>query len=161
MVGQGLPRRAQHGFTVTELMVVVAIVGIIAAIAAPDMAEMVRRQRVKTASFDIFAGITAARSEAIKRNLVVQVTPVSGSWVNGFTITDSNDRLVRTQSGWQAMTMNGPDFLRFNSAGRLASAGGGPARISITAADVYGDYGKRCVTVEPTGRAHSKEGACT
>ena len=159
MVAALRPRGAQAGFTVTELMVVVAIVGIIAAIAAPDMAEMVRRQRVKTASFDIFAGLTAARSEAIKRNLSVQVTPVSGNWVNGFTVMDANDRLLRSQGGWESMTMVGPNLLRFNSAGRLSGAGG-PVQISIAAADVYGDYGKRCVTVEPTGRAHSKEGAC-
>ena len=154
-----LPRK-QAGFTVTELMVVVAIVGIIAAIAAPDMAEMVRRQRVKTAAFDVFAGLTMARSEAIKRNITVQVTPVNGNWLNGFKVTDANDRMVREQQAFDRMTMAGPDFIRFNSAGRLSSGGGGPATISITAADTYANYGKRCVTVEPTGRASSKEGAC-
>jgi type IV fimbrial biogenesis protein FimT len=154
------PLRNQAGFTVTELMVVVAIVGIIAAIAAPDMAEMIRRQRVKTASFDIFAGLTMARSEAIKRNMTVQVTPNNGDWTQGFVVTDANDRKVRDQQGWQKMTMTGPNFVRFNSAGRLSSAGGGPATISIEAPDVYANYGKRCVTVEPTGRASSKEGAC-
>ena len=154
------PSRNQAGFTVTELMVVVAIVGIIAAIAAPDMAEMVRRQRVKTASFDVFAGLTMARSEAIKRNITVQVTPNNGDWVNGFKVTDANDRLVRDQQGWDRMTMAGPNFVRFNSAGRLSSGGGGPATISIESASTHANYGKRCVTVEPTGRASSKEGAC-
>lgn len=154
------PFRDQAGFTVTELMVVVAIVGIIAAIAAPDMAEMVRRQRVKTASFDVFAGLTMARSEAIKRNITVQVTPNNGDWVKGFKVTDANDRLVRDQQGWETMTMAGPNFVRFNSAGRLSSGGGGPAAISIQAANTYANYGKRCVTVEPTGRASSKEGSC-
>ena len=154
------PSRNQAGFTVTEIMVVVAIIGIIAAIAAPDMAEMIRRQRVKTASFDLFAGLTMARSEAIKRNITVQVTPNNGDWVNGFKVYDANDRLVREQQGFERMTMAGPNFIRFNSAGRLASGGGGPATISIQAPDTYANYGKRCVTVEPTGRASSKEGAC-
>ena len=153
-----LPR--QHGFTVTELMVVVAIVGIIAAFAAPDMAEMIRRQRVKTAAFDIFAGLTMARSEAIKRNIRVQVTPNNGDWTKGFVVTDANDRAVRSQQGFEQMAIAGPNLVRFNSAGRLDSGGGGAVGISITAENVYGNHGKRCVTVEPTGRASSKEGAC-
>lgn len=152
--------RAQAGFTVTELMVVVAIVGIVAAIAAPDMVEMVRRQRVKTASFDVFAGLTMARSEAIKRNLTVSVTPIGGDWGKGFVVTDANDRLVRSQQPFDSITLTGPNIIRFNSAGRLTSAGGGPAAISVSATDVYANHGKRCVTVEPTGRASSKEGAC-
>jgi type IV fimbrial biogenesis protein FimT len=152
--------RTQAGFTVTELMVVVAIVGIIAALAAPDMAEMVRRQRVKTAAFDVFAGLTMARSEAIKRNITVQVTPRNGDWTQGFIVLDANDRAVRDQEGWQRMTVAGPNLVRFNSSGRLSSGGGGPVSISIVAPDTYANYGKRCVTVEPTGRASSKEGAC-
>jgi hypothetical protein len=55
--------------------------------------------------------------------------------------------------------MTGPNFVRFNSAGRLITAGGAVG-ISIEAPDAYANHGKRCVTVEPTGRASSREGAC-
>jgi len=160
VVALRFPIRRETGFTVTELMVVVAIVGIVAAFAAPDMVEMVRRQRVKTASFDVFAALTMARSEAIKRNLTVSVTPNGGDWGKGFVVTDLNDRLVRTQSSFDGITLSGPNIIRFNSAGRLSTGGGGPVSISVIATDVYANYGKRCVTVEPTGRASSKEGAC-
>ena len=159
MVTVRIAHGRQSGFTVTELMVVVAIVGIVAAIAAPDMMEMVRRQRVKTAAFDVFAGLTMARSEAIKRNITVQVTPTYGDWTKGFVVTDANDRAVRSQQGWETVTLSGPNMIRFNSSGRLPT-NSGTVQISITAADVAGDNGKRCVTVEPTGRATSKEGSC-
>lgn len=153
------PRR-QAGFTVTELMVVVAIVGIIGAIAAPDMVEMIRRQRVKTAAFDLYAGLSIARSEAIKRNLTVRITPNSGNWTQGFVAQDSTDRVVRSQGAFDSsVTITGPNLVRFNSTGRLAS-GSGTLMFSVMTPDVYGNHGKRCVTVDGTGRATSKEGAC-
>jgi type IV fimbrial biogenesis protein FimT len=151
-------RRPQAGFTVTELMVVVAIVGLIAAIAAPDMVEMIRRQRVKTAAFDIFAGLTMARSEAIKRNAAVTVVPNGGDWARGFVVNDNAARPLRTQSGWDNLTGVGPGMVTFNGTGRLA--GGGAVQISLQALDVAGTVGARCVNVDLSGRAVSKEGAC-
>ena len=150
--------RSQAGFTVTELMVVVAIVGIIAAVAAPDMVEMIRRQRVKTAAFDVFAGLTMARSEAIKRNATVTVLPNGGNWASGFVVNDMNAVALRTQSGWDNVTAAGPGAVTFNGTGRLA--GGGAVQISLQAVDVVGAVGMRCVTVDLSGRAVSKEGAC-
>jgi type IV fimbrial biogenesis protein FimT len=153
------PIRAQAGFTITELMIVVAIVGVIAAIAAPNMGEMIRRQRVKTAAFDVYAGLTHARSEAIKRNVTVNVSPVSGDWAQGFVVIDVNNRTVRTQQGFNSITATGPSVITFNNSGRLTA--GSTARISLVAADVASaEHGKRCVYVETTGRASTKEGAC-
>ena len=142
-------------------MVVVAIVGIIGAIAAPDMVEMIRRQRVKTAAFDVFSGLTMARSEAIKRNLPIRVLPNNGNWSQGFTVMDSTDRVVRTQGPFDAsLQMSGPVSVIFNTTGRLAGSGGGPIMVSVSAQNVYGKNGQRCVVVDGSGRATSKEGAC-
>ena len=159
MVALRAPLRHQAGFTITELMIVVGIVGIIAAIAAPNMGEMIRRQRVKTAAFDVFAGLSHARSEAIKRNISVNVTPVSGDWAQGFLVTDTNNRVVRSQQGFNSITATGPNVITFNNSGRLTA--GSTARISLVATDVaIAEHGKRCVSVETTGRASTKEGAC-
>ena len=64
----GTPR----GFTLIELMVVVAIVVILIAIAGPDFRNMIAATRVKNASFDVFSSLTHARSEAVTRNTTVR-----------------------------------------------------------------------------------------
>jgi type IV fimbrial biogenesis protein FimT len=65
-------KRAQPGFTLLELMLVVAIAGVLAAIAIPAMGNFIRNSRITSAANDVMAGFHFTRSEAIKRR--VQVT---------------------------------------------------------------------------------------
>lgn len=149
--------RHQRGFNIVEVMVVVAILAVLAAIAAPNMGAMIRTQRIKTAAFDVFSSLTFARSEAIKRNTSVTLTPASAAdWSKGWEIVDANGNLLRKQSGWDAIEATGPAQVRFLASGRLSAAVG---NIALTAADVQ-EGAKRCVTIDFSGRAVTKEGAC-
>jgi type IV fimbrial biogenesis protein FimT len=149
-------RRRASGFTITEMMIVVAILGILAAIAAPHMGTMVRTQRIKTAAFDVFSSMSYARSEAIKRNTTVSVLPTGGNWAQGWRIVDSNGNVLRQQSGWEALTANGPASVVFASTGRLTNP---VSNISLTSSGVEANA-NRCVKLDLSGRAVSKEGAC-
>lgn len=60
-------KRAQTGFTLLELMLVVGIVGLLLAIAVPAMGDFIRNSRITGAANDVMAGFHLARSEAIKR----------------------------------------------------------------------------------------------
>ena len=158
-------KRPQAGFSLVEVLVVVAILGILTAIAAPSMGAMIRNQRLKTAAFDMFASLSFARSEAIKRNTPVTLTPINpANWVYGWTIADSNGNVLRNQAGWArtgetaTIDITGPATLRFNSAGRLNS-GSVATEFALTSAAVSSDK-HRCVFVELSGRAVSKEGSC-
>jgi type IV fimbrial biogenesis protein FimT len=60
-------KRAQAGFTLLELMVVVAIVGVLMAVAIPAMGNFIRNGRITAAANDVMAALHFTRSEAIKR----------------------------------------------------------------------------------------------
>ncbi len=59
-----------HGFTLMELMVVLALVAAIMAIGVPSFREFTRNNRMVTMANDFLTGIQVARTEAIKRQVV-------------------------------------------------------------------------------------------
>lgn len=61
----------QHGFTLWELMVILAVAGIILGLAVPSFREFHRSSTMTVAANDLVAGMLLARSEAVKRQLPV------------------------------------------------------------------------------------------
>jgi type IV fimbrial biogenesis protein FimT len=72
------------GFTIIELAVVIAIIGIMSAIAVPNMIGWAADNRVNGAARDIVSMIQKARIEAVKRNALVVVT-FDAADINGVT----------------------------------------------------------------------------
>src|SRR5262245_48494324 len=153
------PRRSSRGFTVVEMVMVLAAVGILAAIAGPYFRDFVIQQNIRNTAFDLMSDLTYARSEAVKRNESVTVSKVgSGSWGAGGWKVAAGATTLRQHpavSGNVTLTM-ASSSIDFNLNGRASSAAsftiddtGG--KVSITA---------RCVLVDLAGRPQSTEGSC-
>jgi len=144
-----------RGFTITELLIVVTIAGILMAAALPAYNDFVRNQRVKTASFDLFSSLVYARSEAVTRNGSVTVTPTGGNWASGWTVTEAGGTTLRSQEALPSITITGPASVVYAGTGRLSAAVG-----TFTVTTTGTGITTRCITIDLSGRPVTKASAC-
>lgn len=145
------------GFTLPELMVVVAIVGILAAIAAPSFSSLIANQRNKAAATDLYIALSKARSEAIKRNTNVTLSPKTGGWQAGWEILDPSDasKKIEDHAAITGGTITGPASVTYRSSGRVQ--GSATPAFDIT---VSGTSNHVCVTVNLSGLPSQKSSSC-
>jgi type IV fimbrial biogenesis protein FimT len=152
-------RRRDRGLTLIELMTVVALMGILAALAAPGMSSFLVGQRVTAMTYDLTADLLLARSEALKRGLDVSVTPAADGWEAGWTVAvGGNEVGGRLAAGSGLVFEDAPAAIVFNRSGRI-SAPADVVRITIRA-DATGGR-QRCVELDLSGRARATAAACT
>jgi len=83
--------RKNHGFTLVELLVALALVAILATVAVPGFNRLITSNRLTSEANDLLSTITYARSEAIRRGTHVSLCRVTvGSGSVGFEVREGD-----------------------------------------------------------------------
>ena len=141
--------RTQVGFTVMELMIVLAIVGILLASIGPSFNNLLDRNTVQKASSDLTMSILLARAEAVKRNQSVVVAFNGSSWNDGWSVTSGGGvEVISNFDATEGITITGPDSLTFLGNGRAQNLTNN--RFTLTSAG--GNIAQRCLYLSTSGK---------
>jgi len=144
------------GFTTIELLVVVAIASILAAMATPSLTTLIARQNAKSTGSELFFALLRTRSEAVARNTNLTLAPsTGGDWRLGWQLPDPANpaNLLDSHGISKVATITGPDSVVYDGSGRIK---GGVAPVFVIKALVGATPIYQCVSVDLGGRPYQK-----
>ena len=94
-----------EGFTIAELLIGIAIIGILTAIAGPSLGQFMVQSRVDNEVSEIHRLLLAARNSAINSGKNVTICPLSGTtcttnWQNEISVFINSDNTLANNSNY-------------------------------------------------------------
>lgn len=141
------------GFTLVEVMIVLAVMGMIAAIAVPSFKSIINTNSLATQANDLVGALNYARSEAVKRRQTVTLTSNNGNnWKDGWAIALADGTLLRNYDALKGNTTltTTTGTIQYLSSGFTNNA----ANVTFTLCVNSGEAGRQ-VQLSPIGRPHT------
>ncbi|WP_265304182.1 GspH/FimT family pseudopilin [Verminephrobacter eiseniae] len=162
-----------HGFTLIELMVTIALVAVMMTLAAPSFVQYLRNSELTSLTNTLLAAINAAKSEAMKSGKSAFVQPLGTGWASGWVVYVNREKqsapgmatIVQKQEpvkSYFSIAGNGTagessPYIRFDSSGYSVTTGGAPAALTLTIKRTDTDSAAeiRHIIVARTGRVRT------
>jgi type IV fimbrial biogenesis protein FimT len=172
-------RRSQAGMTLTELMMALAVLGVLVGVSAPYLHDTLRNWRITSQTNDLLSDFGAARGQAAGLTVTVTVcassngTSCTGTWDQGRIVftdadadasVDTDDKILRKipaineTTTLAAANLATAGRVQFRPTGMAAGVTGSGATFKFCDSRT-GPYG-RTVTLSATGRASSTTVNC-
>lgn len=155
------PLHGMRGFTLIELIFTVAVMAVLASLAAPSFRQFIATQRIRNASFDLMAGLTLARSEAITRNANVDLLRTGSAWDGGWKVSVDGGATAllnqQTYSGLAITDSAGLSQITYGKDGRATTAS---TNFTIGPATAMTGVTSRCIAIGLSGVPSTRVGGC-
>ena len=119
--------KRQGGFSIIEVVVTIAIIGLLLSIGVPSFFTWMQNLQIRTGAEGVMAGYNIAKNEAVRRNVNVEMTISNNTgWdvhlasdpATSLRMRDPNEGSVNVTS---TILPNGADTVTFNGMGRVVS----------------------------------------
>ncbi|MDH5253937.1 MAG: GspH/FimT family pseudopilin [Nitrospira sp.] len=123
----------ESGFTLVELMVAIAIIGLMVAIAIPNYTEWQMRSRLRQATEEVASQLMLARMKAMNQNRSVDVTiQDTGSYTRvSAVVSTTGVSVLDKNTDSYVFVVGNPITVSFSSMGFRTSAGTGIQTIGL------------------------------